>query len=125
MVPRVAAKITVSKRMLVSLDTVDVLFRCARTMYQAVGAATKPMIITKPNGGMPMSTLIPMNASAMIPTTTAVNLNVFAKSHNQSIITRIRLINLEIFIDSQYVYEIDRNVTIHPRFVQFLKDKKQ
>ena len=103
MVPRVAAKITVSKRMLVSLDTVDVLFRCARTMYQAVGAATKLMMTTKPNGGIPIRTLTPMNANAMTPTTTAVNLNVFTKSHNQSINVRVRLINLEIFIVSPYV----------------------
>ena len=110
MVPRVAAKITVSKRMLVSLDTVDVLVRCARTMYHTVGAATKPIMTTKPNGGIPMSTLMPINASDMTMTTTAVSLNVFTRLHNQSKVVRVRLINLENFIDSPYAHEIQRSV---------------
>ena len=121
--PRVAAKITVSKRALVSLDTMDVLVRCARTMYQRVGIATKPIMTTKPNGGMPISTLIPMKASTIRPTTTAVSLNVFTRLHNQLMNVRMILIACEIFIVSPYVHEIEMNVNIHPRFVQFSQDK--
>ena len=119
MVPRVAAKIAVSKRALVSFDNVDVLVRCARTMYHTVGAATKPIMTTKPNGGIPMSTLTPMNASVMTTTTTAVSLNVFTRLHNQSKVVRVRLINLENFIVSPYVDEISWNVNTYTKFVQF------
>ena len=117
--PRVAAKITVSKRALVSLDTVDVLVRCARTMYHRVGTATKPIMTTKPNGGMPISTLIPINVSTIRPTTTAVSFNVFTRLNNQLINVRMRLITSEIFIVSPYAHEIEMKVNIHPRFVQF------
>ena len=119
MVPRVAAKITVSKRALVSLDTVDVLVRCARTMYHRVGRATKPIMTTKPNGGMPISTLIPINASAIRPTTTAVSFNVLARLNNQLINVRIRLIIGEIFIVSPYVNDFMRDVRIDQGSVFF------
>ncbi|CAB4801259.1 unannotated protein [freshwater metagenome] len=119
MVPRVAAKITVSKRALVSLDTVEVLVRCARTMYHRVGIATKPIMTTKPNGGIPISTLIPMKAITIRPTTTAVSLNVFTRLHNQLMNVRMRLTSFAVFIVPPYVDEISWNVNIHPRFVQF------
>lgn len=118
MVPRVAAKMTESKRKLVSLDTVDVLVRCARTMYQAVGAATKPMMTTKPNGGMPMSTLIPINARLIMPTTTAVGLNALMRLHDQSRSERVRPIILEIFIDSTYVQGRGLTIKFNPRLIQ-------
>ncbi len=70
----------------------------ARAMYHAVDAATKAIMITYANGGISMSTLMPTNASAMIATTTAVDLKTCTRSNDQASSERTGPINFDDFI---------------------------